>query len=271
MFRILFASLSVLLLSSCSEYSRVLKSTDIDYKFQKAVEYYEAGECYKSLPIFEELIGLTRASQKAEEVYYYYAKSQFCIEDYYMANYFLRQFTKTFSNSPRAEECLFLAAVCSSRLSSESSLDQTDTRAAIDEFQLFIDTYPNSSLRDSCNNTIMRLGAKLERKEYEIARLYWQTMKYKSAVVALTDFCKQYPNSQYREEAMKLIVESGFEYASNSIPSRRKERYREVMNNYLTFAAAFPESKYLREAEVYYIRSQKMVDRIDNFTENDNE
>ena len=33
-----------LLLASCGEYQEVLKSKDLDYKFSKAVEYYDAGE-----------------------------------------------------------------------------------------------------------------------------------------------------------------------------------------------------------------------------------
>jgi len=227
-----------------------------------AVAYYDAGECFKALPILDELISLTRGTQRAEDVFYYYAKSHFCTKDYYLANYFFKQFARTWSTSPRAEECLFLAAICSARLSPESSLDQTDTKAALDEFQLFIDSYPNSALRDSCNNMMQRLDMKLENKNFEIARLYEKTLKFKSASLALKGFLKDYPDSRYKEEAMYLIIKSDFEYAERSIETKKLERYRAVLESYLTFATLFPESRWLRQGESYYLRSRKQVERL---------
>lgn len=254
--------LTSLVLFSCSEYSKVLKSTDIDYKFTKAVEYHNAEEYYKALPLFDELITLTRGTQRAEDVYYYYAKCHFGVKDYYMANYFFKNFAKVWTQSSRSEECLFLAAICSSRLSPDSNLDQTDTKAALDEFQLFIDTYPNSSLRDSCNNMMRRLNEKLETKSFEIAKLYERTEKWKSAGMSLKGFLKEYPESKYKPEAMYLIIRSQFEYAERSVENKKLERYRDVLETYSTFAALFPESSWLRQAESYYLRGRKQVEKL---------
>jgi len=250
---------TLLSVSGCSEYNKVLKSTDINYKYTKAKEYYEAEYYYKSLPILEELIGLTRGTQLAEEVYFLYAKSHYGVEDYYLANYYLKTFTKTFANSLRSEECLFLAAECSYRLSPSYSLDQTDTRNAIDEYQIFLDKYPNSHLKDSANHQIERLGMKLERKAYENAYQFYKTLKYKAATSALKDFIREYPGSVYREEAMYLIVKCQYLLAEGSIEEKKLERMRAVAENYRTFATAFPESKFLSDAESYYRKSEKQV------------
>ena len=50
---ILFALSSLLLMTvaGCSEYNKVLKSTDIEYKYTKAIEYFEDESYYKALPI----------------------------------------------------------------------------------------------------------------------------------------------------------------------------------------------------------------------------
>ena len=61
------------ILSSCSKYQKVLKSTDLGFKYDKAVEYYDTGEYYRAEALFGELIGLYRGTGKAEEIYYYYA------------------------------------------------------------------------------------------------------------------------------------------------------------------------------------------------------
>jgi outer membrane protein assembly factor BamD len=255
-------SLFAWLLSGCSEYNKVLKSTDINYKFTKAKEYYDGEYYYKSLPILEELIGLTRGTQLAEEVYFLYAKSHFGVKDYYLANYYLKTFTKTFANSPRSEECLFLAAECSYQLSPTYSLDQTDTRNALDEYQIFLDKYPNSHLRDSANHQMERLNMKLEKKAYENAYQFAKTLKYKAATSALKDFVKDYPGSVYREEAMYLIVKCQYMLAEGSVEEKKLERMRAVAENYRTFAAAFPDSKFLGDAEDYFRKSEKQVEKL---------
>lgn len=255
-------SLFAWLLSGCSEYNKVLKSTDINYKFTKAKEYYDGEYYYKSLPILEELIGLTRGTQLAEEVYFLYAKSHFGVKDYYLANYYLKTFTKTFANSSRSEECLFLAAECSYQLSPTYSLDQTDTRNALDEYQIFLDKYPNSHLRDSANHQMERLNMKLEKKAYENAYQFAKTLKYKAATSALKDFVKDYPGSVYREEAMYLIVKCQYMLAEGSVEEKKLERMRAVAENYRTFAAAFPDSKFLGDAEDYFRKSEKQVEKL---------
>jgi outer membrane protein assembly factor BamD len=262
--RFVFALL-LLVFASCSEYNKVLKSTDINYKYEKAIEYFNKEQYYKSLPLLEELIGLTRGTQLAENVQYYYARSQYGGKDFYMANYYLKTFTKTFSNSTRAEECQFLAAECSYQLSPSYSLDQTDTYNAINEYQLFLDKYPYSNLRDSANHQIERLNGKLERKDYEIAYQYAKTLRFKAAASAFKEFLKQYPSSQYKEEAMYQIVRCNYLLAEGSIEEKKLERMRATSESYLNFASAFPESKWLKMAKLYFEKSEKQVK---NLTEN---
>lgn len=250
------------LVAGCSDYNKVLKSTDMEYKYQRAVEYYNKGECYKALPLLEELIGLTRGTQRAEDVYYYFGKSQYCVKDYYLANYYFKTFSKTFSNSARAEECQFLAAYCSYMVSPNYTLDQTDTKLSIDEFQLFLDKYPNSTLRDSANKMVATLNYKLELKDVDIAKQYVKTQKYKAAVSALKEVLKNYPATKFKEELLYLIVFANYEYASGSVEDKKLERFRATNESYITFATAFPESKWLKEAETYYIRSSRQIEKL---------
>ena len=55
--------------SACSKYQQVLKSTDLEYKFEMAKKYYDEEQYFKALPIFDELNTLYRGTSKAEEVY----------------------------------------------------------------------------------------------------------------------------------------------------------------------------------------------------------
>lgn len=262
----LFLSVAIVLFG-CSEYNKVLKSSDLDYKIEKAIEYYNDGKCYQALPILEELIGLVRGTQLAEDVYYYHAKSNYCVGDYYLANYYFSNFTKNFSFSERAEECQFLAAMCSYNLSPKFSLDQTDSKVAINELQLFIDRYPGSTLRDSCEKMIGNLNRKLERKSFEVAQLYVKTENFKSAILALQYAMEDFPDSPYREEMMFQLVKSSYLYADQSIEKKKLERFNDCIEHYLNFVALFPESNQRKDAERYYNNSRKETKRLQKLSD----
>ena len=47
--------LIALILSSCGEYQKILKSDNYNYKYEKAVLYYENGDYNRAMPLFNEL------------------------------------------------------------------------------------------------------------------------------------------------------------------------------------------------------------------------
>lgn len=257
-----FLLLLIPLTFGCGEYNKVLKDPDHDYRFAKAKEYYENDDCYRALPIFEELIALWRGTQKIEEVQYYYAQTHYCIGDYYLANYYFKNFAKTYNQSEFAEECLFMAAMCNYQLSPQASLDQEDTKSAIEEFEIFMNRYPLSSRVDTCNYLMGQLKMKLEKKEFDIASLYAKTEQYKSATIMLNQLLEDYPSTVYAEEVMFMLVKNSFLFAEQSIDSKKKERYEACTKSYYNFVGRFPESKFVREAESYFNRSLKALDRL---------
>ncbi|MBK12494.1 MAG: hypothetical protein CL849_03070 [Crocinitomicaceae bacterium] len=249
------------LITGCGDYQKVLKSTDPELKWTRAQEYFADDRCMQSLPLLQELIGLFRGTQRMEDVYFMYAQANLCIEDWYMARYSMRNFAKTFPNSPRTEEAEYQAALCSYRLSPESNLDQSDTKTAMDDLQLFMDRHPQTNRRDTCNAMIASLRSKLETKAWSGAKLYYTTGKFQSASKALRHFMDDWPASQYTEEAQFLILKSQFLYAQRSTERRQAERYADAIESYFTFAARFPESAWLREAEQFHEKSRQGLER----------
>ena len=53
---IFILGISSILFNSCSEYQKVLKSTDLDYKFEQAVKLFDDEEYIKAFPLFDELL-----------------------------------------------------------------------------------------------------------------------------------------------------------------------------------------------------------------------
>jgi outer membrane protein assembly factor BamD len=102
----------------------------------------------------------------------------------------------------------------------------------------------------------------LELKQFEYARLFYQTEFYKSAVVALEQTLLKYPESVYKEEIMYLLVKSNFELAINSVDEKKLDRLNNTIKSYRTFVGEFPESKKLRELESIKKRTETEIEGI---------
>ncbi len=239
--------LLVVFATSCGEYQEVLKSKDLDFKFSKAVEYYEAGEYNKAYPIFDELITLYRGTEKAQEVYFYYANTLYLQKDYILAGYHFKNFYKTFPQNEQADEAAYLTAYCYYLEAPTHSLDQAYTYKAINELQLFINTHPGSPRIEQCNEYMEDLRGRLELKSYEIAKQYYKTRKYKAAMTAFTTTLSEYPDTPFREEAMYLKAKAAFKLAENSVEELQKERFIEANTALNDLEEIFPESEYLPE------------------------
>ena len=239
---------SILVLTSCGEFNKALKSSDVDYKQQVAEKYYAEKNWERAIPLLEELIVLRRGTAMSERVNYLHAMANFGLGDYTLASYSLSNFVRTFPTSQYAEEAAFLSAYCHYRNSPSYELDQTDTRSAIDQLQLFMVRYPNTSLRDSCNTLIDQLRSKLEVKSFHAASQYYRMRNFQAAGVAFRSFVRDWPNSKYREDAMLLLLKSDHQLAINSVEEKRLERVQEAIRSYHNFADAFPESPVLSDA-----------------------
>lgn len=239
-------------LTSCSKYQRLLKSTDNAKKLEMAIKYYEKHDYYRALQLFDDVIIVYRGKEQAEKIQYYYAYCYYGQTDYITASYHFKNFAKIYPNSKYSEECLYMSAYCKYLDSPSFTLDQTSTQEAIKELQLFINFYPKSQRVLEANKLIDDLRLKLTNKAFEIAKLYYKTESYNAAQIAFTNILKDFPETTYREEIMYYIVKSDYNYAKNSIDTKKQDRFKNVIEAYNNLIANFPQTKYKNEAEDYY-------------------
>jgi len=258
----IFAPILILLtviLSSCGSYNKIVKSTDYEYKYKKAVEYYEDGEYVRSGTLLKELVNIYRGTNRADKVYYYYAKSMIGQNDYLMAGHYFKSLIKEFPMSDHAEESYFMVGYCSYLMSPKARLDQNVTREAIDAFQLYVNLYPFNERVDEANRLIDEMNDKLVYKSYLSAKLYYDFGNYKAAVIALSNSLSEHPDSKYREELMFMLLESKYLLAIGSVYDKRQERLTSAVDEYFSFIDEFPESKHIKEAEKFYKTTSQMI------------
>ncbi len=257
--------MTLIIIGSCNNgYNRVLKSSDPNVKYDKAMEYYEAKRYKMAVPLFEELVSLYRGTTKSEKIYFYYAYSNYHLENFITAGYYFENFVRTYPNSEFTEEAMFMSAYSDYKSSPTYSLDQEDTYRALDNLNLFMDTYPNSALKDSCNALTLELRGKLEKKAFENAFLYFQIMDYKAAMIAFKGVLRDFPESMYKEDVLFWMLVTNYEIATKSIKSKKVERFEDTINSYYKFVDTYPESRRINQAEKYYKQSVKNLETINS-------
>ena len=123
--------LFALMLSSCGEYQKVLKSDDFNYKYAKAVSYYEDADFNRALPLFSELTTIMMGTSKMEEVSYYYAYCHYSTGENVMAAHLFKNYAINYPNSKHTQECSYMGAYCYYLESPNYSLDATNNYKAI--------------------------------------------------------------------------------------------------------------------------------------------
>jgi len=259
----------LLLLSSCSQYQKLLKSDDLELKYTRAVEYYEEGSYGKAIGLMDDIIPAFRGSARAENLNYYYAMAHYKQKDYLMASHYFRTFASGFPHSRHVEDFLFLSAYCKYLESPRPSLDQTSTREAIQELQAFINRFPGSQRVEEANQLIDELRYKLETKRFESAMLYLDLEDYTAAITTFDSFIKDYPDTEYREQALFNILYANFQFASLSIPQRQIERFRDVLEAYQRLVRLYPESQYLVQADRMRETAHSRIEVLQQSLQND--
>lgn len=232
---------------SCKTYQKTLKSGNNTLKYETGVDLYEKGDFNKALQFFDLLRAVYRGSEKGEKLTYYSAMCYFETKQYNIAAYYFKQYFQTYPRGEKAEECAFMSAYCNYLQSPKYSLDQTTTYLALTELQSFADLYPKSEKVAEVNNLMDDLREKLEKKDYNICKLYYKMQDYQAAITSFNSLIDDYPDTDYKEEILFYTVKAYYDYAEKSITSKKKERYEKTIEAYNNLLYLYPDSKFIKE------------------------
>ncbi len=263
---ILLAIAGLWVLSACSpelrQYNTYTRKGSISEKDSAAFYFYKRGDYEKASILFEELQAAYRGSDRAKEIAYYYAQAKFKYGFYTVAAYYFEQYARLYPADPRTPECVYMVAESYYRESAPHYLDQTFTKKAINQFQLFMDTYPYVEQADEAQGRLYELRERLAKKDLEISRLYFNIGNYKAAVTSFKVTLEKFPDSRYREEAELFLFKSAVALAEQSTERRKKNRYLDAIDYYNRFIDRYPQSTYLKEAENLYIKAKRSLGKL---------
>ena len=261
---IIITLLAAATLTSCGEYNKLLKSTDYEYKYEAAKNYFAKGQYNRSATLLNELITILKGTDKAEESLYMLGMSYYNQKDYQTAAQTFITYFNTYPRGTFTELARFHAGKALFLDTPEPRLDQSSTYQAIQQLQMFMEYFPNSTKKQEAQDMIFALQDKLVLKELYSARLYYNLgnylgNNYESCVITAQNASIRRQRQMCIRDRSILILRAKYEMAIYSVEDKRAERYRETVDEYYAFKNEFPESKYLKEAEKIFNESQKVI------------
>lgn len=250
------------LLFSCkSQYEMMLESHDIPAKYKMAFDLFDAGKYSKAANMFENLKIAVRGTVQDDTVQYYAAYSHYCFGDMTAAEQAFDSFINIFPRSPFTDKARFMYLDCLYQSTYRYELDQTPTYKALNAINEYLIDFPDNAYSAQCTAMVKTLEDRLDRKDYEAAKLYYTIEDYKAAHYALKLVLKEDADNIYREDIMYYTVMSAYKYAFNSIAAKQRERYMTFTDDYFTFVTEFPESHYRKELDSLAEKVQKILNK----------
>lgn len=266
---------TLLATTSCQNtYNNVYKTDDYIYKYEYAKELYFRGKYIQCYELLEQMVMIFKGTDKAEESLFMNAMCYYNIKDYETASLYFDKYVQTYPKGTYAEDARYYNGMSSYYQSPDPRLDQTPTYTAIKELQSFIEFFPYSDRREEATNLLYKLQDRLVQKEYESAMLYFKLGDYvgncanggsnfEACIITAENALKNYPYTEYREDLYMMILRSRFRLAKNSIAEKAEERFRQTIDEYYGFRNEFPESKYMKEADLIFRQSDAKVKKIE--------
>ncbi len=225
-------------LTSCGEYSKVLKSKDPEYKYTKALEYFNQEKYVRSQTLLDDIASYYKGTPRAEDVLEYLARSYMGQKNYTDASDYYSAYIRNYPKGKYIAEARYQLGHCKYLDSPDSRLDQTTTREAIEAYPEFVSLYPESPYAEQASKAM-----------YFSARLYYNLgtylgNNYLSCQVVAQNALRDYPNNSYTEELNWLILAAKYQQAVQSMPDKKLERARDAQDECYSFLTEYPESKH---------------------------
>ena len=264
MLRYISILLMAVVMCSCGEYSRVLKSRDANYRFDYAKRAFEKRKYVQAATVLTDVITPLRGGPNGEEALYLLAMSHYENHDYDNSGVYFKTYYSRYPKGKYAEFARFYSGYGYYLDSPDPQLDQSTTLKAIEELQGFLDYFPKSDRVTAAQNAIFEMQDKLTLKELQNAQLYYNLgnfmgNNYRAAIIVAENALKTYPYSKYKEDFEMLILKSKYQEAKYSVAEKSADRYRDVIDEYYSFINNFPDTKNRKEAENIFKIAEKHV------------
>ncbi|MDP4115607.1 MAG: outer membrane protein assembly factor BamD [Bacteroidota bacterium] len=167
-----------------------------------AMKLYNDESYEDAIKEFEPLVMQFPGHAIVDQAQYYLGMSRFNRKEYILAAYEFSKLINNMAASKLLPDAQFMLGECYYQLSPDFSLDQKYTKKSIQEFQSFVDFFPNHERTKTAEAKISELNDKLAYKEYNSAYIYERLEYYNAALYYYNNVVETYHDSKYASLAL---------------------------------------------------------------------
>jgi outer membrane protein assembly factor BamD len=149
-----------------------------------------------------------------------------------------REFLTFYPTSPRADYAQHQLGMTYFKAMRSPGRDQTATKQAVNEFEFFLQRYPNSSMIPQARARLRESKDRLDESDFGIGLHYYRTRWYPGAIARFKELLKSDPGFTNRDAVYFYLAESLL----------RTENKAEALPYYERLVAEFQSSDYLDDA-----------------------
>lgn len=163
-----------------------------------------------------------------------------------------REFLTFYPTHPRADYAQYKLAMSHFRQMARAERDQTSTREAVREFNLFIERYPRSSLLEEVRARHREAQDRLSESDYRVGLFYYRARWYPGAIDRFKAVLKDDPKFTNRDAVYFYLAESlikvnqqaeALPYLDRLIEEFTKSEFLEDAQKRLAQLKAAPDSR----------------------------
>lgn len=238
--KILLLILCIVVLTNCSSSVDTSKFS-VDEYFNYAMQLYNEEDYEAAIQEFQNFLLQYSGSAYNDDAQFYYAMTYFKRGQYLLSAYEFSKLIRNIPASPFVSEAQFMLAECYYQLAPPYQLEQSYTKKAIEEFQVFIDFFPADKRVEEAEKKIKELTERLAEKEYQSGLIY-EKMEYERAAIKYYAFVadtyhdtKFAPISLYRK--IQLEIKKGMKI--------------EAIADINTFLNRYPNNEYVNDIKKF--------------------
>jgi len=225
-----------------------------DLYFQKGQEAFNKKRWDKAIENFTLVVLNSPGGDLADDAQFYLGECYFNRKEYLLAISEYQRLTERYIYSPLAEDANYKIALSQFKEAPRYQRDQEYALSALQSFQDFIDTYPNSKYYPEAERKIGEIRSRLARKMYESGRLYRKLEQWESAIIYLDKTLELYYDTEW-------ITKAKLEKAHCLIRLRQFDQYQQLLKEIKIQKKFPPTSEELTLLERIYLREQKRIAR----------
>lgn len=197
---ILFAAL-LTLLTGCGKY-KIKPNISVEERMKIAEKMFKDGDYLDARTQFHIIILNSPGGSLSDKAQFYYAECHFKLKEYILAIAEYEKLLRIYSNSEYVDDAQYMIGLSYYKLSPKAGLDQTYTEKAVEEFQKFLEDYPDSQLAGQVNEYMQKCREKIAQKHFRNGESYRKRTFYRSAIIYYNYVLDNYYDTKYAEKSL---------------------------------------------------------------------